>query len=94
MILLHRVRDGYLTLVDIFRTVISAGQLEQLLAETGSRLSMTAYVAAISKLMTMSPTASRLLSTISPPDSAFQVSGYRSRMVTAAGRTSDRTHFC
>ena len=45
VILLHRVRDGYLTLVDIFRTVISAGQLEQLLAETGSRLSMTAYVA-------------------------------------------------
>ena len=45
VILLHRVRDGYLTLVDIFRTVISAGRLEQLLAETGSRLSMTAYVA-------------------------------------------------
>ena len=45
VILLHRVRDGYLTLVDIFRTVISAGRLEQLLAEIGSRLSMTAYVA-------------------------------------------------
>ena len=45
VILLYRVRDGYVTLVDIFRTVISAGLLEQLLAETGSRFSMTSYVA-------------------------------------------------
>lgn len=44
VILLHRVRDGYLTLVDVFRTVISSGQLEQLLEDTGARLSTTAYV--------------------------------------------------
>ena len=35
VILLHRVRDGYVTLVDVFRTVISAGKLEQILIETG-----------------------------------------------------------
>ncbi len=44
VILLHRVRDGYVTLVDIFRTVISAGKLEDLLIEVGSRLSSQHYV--------------------------------------------------
>ena len=44
VILLHRVRDGYLTLVDLFRTVISAGRLEDMLIEVGSRFSRTQYV--------------------------------------------------
>ena len=44
VILLHRVRDGYVTLVDIFRTVISAGQLERMLIEVGSRFSTTSYI--------------------------------------------------
>ena len=29
VIMLHRVRDGYVTMLDIFRTVISAGTLER-----------------------------------------------------------------
>ncbi len=41
VIILHRVRDGYVTMVDIFRTVVSAGQLETILIETGSRFSAT-----------------------------------------------------
>ena len=45
VIILHRVRDGYLTMVDIFRTVVSAGQLEAMLIETGSRFSTTSHVA-------------------------------------------------
>ncbi len=45
VILLHRIRDGYVTLIDIFRTVISAGQLEELLIEVGSRFSPTQYIA-------------------------------------------------
>ena len=44
VIILHRVRDGYVTLLDIFRTVISAGQLEALLVEVGARFSATSYV--------------------------------------------------
>ena len=36
VILLHRIRDGYLTMVDLFRTVISAGRLEEMLTEVGS----------------------------------------------------------
>jgi hypothetical protein len=44
VILLHRVRDSYVTLVDIFRTVISAGKLEQMLIEIGSRFSTTGYI--------------------------------------------------
>ncbi len=43
VILLHRVRDGYVTMVDIFRTVISSGQLEELLVQVGSRFSMVSY---------------------------------------------------
>ena len=38
VILLHRIRDGYLTMVDLFRTVISAGTLEEMLIEVGSPL--------------------------------------------------------
>jgi hypothetical protein len=44
VILLHRLRDGYVTLVDVFQTVISAGQLEQMLIEVGSRFSTTSYI--------------------------------------------------
>jgi hypothetical protein len=44
VIILHRVRDGYVTLLDIFRTVISPGQLEALLVEVGSRFSSASYV--------------------------------------------------
>ena len=45
VIILHRVQYRYVTLVDIFRTVISSGCLEELLIETGTRLSATAHVA-------------------------------------------------
>ena len=44
VILLHRIRDGYLTMVDLFRTVISAGKLEDLLTEVGSRFSAASYI--------------------------------------------------
>jgi len=44
VILLHRIRDGYLTLVDIFRTVISAGKLESMLTEVGSQFSTASYI--------------------------------------------------
>jgi len=45
VIVLHRVQSGYVTLVDVFRTVISSGRLEELLAETSCRVSRTGYVA-------------------------------------------------
>jgi hypothetical protein len=44
VIMLHRIRDGYLTMVDLFRTVISAGQLEAMLIEVGSRFSLVSYI--------------------------------------------------
>ncbi len=44
VILLHRIRDKYLTLVDLFRTVISAGRLEEMLIDVGSRFSNTRYI--------------------------------------------------
>jgi len=44
VILLHRIRDGYLTMVDLFRTVISAGKLEDMLTEVGSRFSAASYI--------------------------------------------------
>ena len=44
VIILHRVRDGYVTMVDIFRTVVSAGQLEAMLVEVGARFSPVCYV--------------------------------------------------
>jgi hypothetical protein len=44
VIMLHRIRDGYLTMVDLFRTVISAGRLEEMLIEVGSRFSITSYI--------------------------------------------------
>ena len=42
--MLHRIRDGYLTMVDLFRTVISSGKLEEMLIEVGSRFSSTSYI--------------------------------------------------
>jgi hypothetical protein len=44
VIMLHRVRDGYVTMLDIFRTVISAGTLEQMLTETGRRFTAVSFV--------------------------------------------------
>ncbi len=44
VILLHRVRDGYVTMLDIFRTVISAGTLEQMLTDIGRRLTEISFV--------------------------------------------------
>jgi hypothetical protein len=44
VILLHRVHDGYVTLVDVFRTVISANALERMLIEVGCRLDDTRFV--------------------------------------------------
>ena len=44
VILLHRIHDGYVTLVDIFQTVISAGRLEEILVEVGSQFSTTRYI--------------------------------------------------
>ena len=45
VIVLHKVKSGYVTLVDIFRTVISSGQLENLLAETSCHFGETGYIA-------------------------------------------------
>jgi hypothetical protein len=44
VILLHRVRDQYVTLVDVFRTVISAGTLERMLVETGRRFTTASFI--------------------------------------------------
>jgi hypothetical protein len=44
VIVLHRVKSGYLTLVDVFRTVISAGRLEELLFETSCQVRKASYV--------------------------------------------------
>jgi hypothetical protein len=44
VIMLHRVRDGYLTMLDIFRTVISSGTLEEMLTITGRRFTSANFV--------------------------------------------------
>jgi TraM recognition site of TraD and TraG len=44
VIILHRVRDNYVTLVDVFRTVISAGKLEDMLIECGRKFTQSAFV--------------------------------------------------
>lgn len=44
LILLHRVRDGYVTLLDVFRTVISANALERMLIEVGRGFTQARYV--------------------------------------------------
>ncbi|HET9184482.1 MAG TPA: TraM recognition domain-containing protein [Candidatus Angelobacter sp.] len=44
VIILHRVRDGYVTLVDVFRTVISAGKLEEMLIETGRKFTSASFI--------------------------------------------------
>lgn len=44
VILLHRVRDGYVTMLDIFRTVISSGALERTLIEVGRRFTRISYI--------------------------------------------------
>lgn len=44
VIMLHRVRDGYVTMLDIFRTVISAGTLEAMLTEAGRRFTAVSFI--------------------------------------------------
>ena len=44
VIMLHRVRDGYVTMLDIFRTVISSGTLEEMLTMTGRRFTPASFV--------------------------------------------------
>jgi hypothetical protein len=44
VIMLHRARDGYVTMLDIFRTVISAGTLETMLTQTGRRFTANSFV--------------------------------------------------
>ncbi len=43
-IMLHRVRDGYVTMLDIFRTVISSGTLERMLIESGRRYTSASFI--------------------------------------------------
>lgn len=44
VIMLHRVRDGYVTMLDLFRTVISAGTIEQMLIDTGRRYTDVSFL--------------------------------------------------
>jgi len=44
VIMLHRVQDCYVTLLDIFRTVISSGTLEEMLIATGRRFTPAFFV--------------------------------------------------
>ena len=43
VIMLHRVRDGYVTMLDIFRIVISSGKLEEMLTTTGRRFTEASF---------------------------------------------------
>lgn len=45
IIILHKVKDDYVTLFDVYATAISPSRLEQLLIAAGARLSRTAWVA-------------------------------------------------
>jgi len=44
VIMLHRLRDGYVTLLDIFRTVISENRLEKMLIDVGRRQQGVRYL--------------------------------------------------
>jgi hypothetical protein len=44
IIMLHRVRDGYVTMLDIFRTVISSGTVEAMLTATGRRFTAASFI--------------------------------------------------
>jgi len=44
IIMLHRIRDNYVTLLDIFRTVISSGTLEEMLTQLGRRFAGSAFL--------------------------------------------------
>ncbi|MBT9332025.1 type IV secretory system conjugative DNA transfer family protein [Paracidobacterium acidisoli] len=44
VIMLYRVRDGYVTMLDIFRTVISSGTLEAMLTQAGRRFTAASFV--------------------------------------------------
>jgi len=44
VIMLHRIRDGYVTLLDLFRTVISSGTVERMLIETGRAFTPVSFL--------------------------------------------------
>jgi hypothetical protein len=44
VIMLHRIRDGYITMLDIFRTVISSGTLEEMLTQTGRHFVEASFI--------------------------------------------------
>jgi TraM recognition site of TraD and TraG len=44
VIMLHRVHSGYVTLLDIFRTVISSGSLESMLTAAGRRFTQISFI--------------------------------------------------
>ena len=44
IIMLHRIRDGYVTLLDLFRTVLSSGTLERMLIETGRSFTSSSFI--------------------------------------------------
>jgi hypothetical protein len=42
--MLHRIRDGYVTLFDLFRTVLSSGTVERMLIETGRAFTPVSFL--------------------------------------------------
>ena len=44
VIMLHRIRDGYVTLLDLFRTVISSGTVERMLIDTGRAFTPVSFI--------------------------------------------------
>jgi hypothetical protein len=44
VIMLHRIRDGYVTLLDLFRTVLSSSTVERMLIQTGRAFTPVTFV--------------------------------------------------
>ena len=44
VIMLHHIRDGYVTLLDLFRTVLSSGTVERMLIATGRAFTPVAFI--------------------------------------------------
>ena len=44
VIMLHRIRDGYVTLFDLFRTVLSSGTVERMLIEAGRTFTPVSFL--------------------------------------------------
>ena len=44
VIILHRIRDEYVTLLDLFRSVLSSGALERMLVDTGRSFTASSFV--------------------------------------------------